>query len=193
MAISYSYTKDANQSTLIKEIQDSSIVAILGGISARDGNNIDILFNDTLSAGDITTLDGIVSAHTYTSGEETIEGLPMVSLSFGNSTGTPLQGETTKNKRLQSFVFQGTDFWGKSPVAVKISCYMQAGGETGTIRLYDITNDVELGLLTVTNTTEAALEVTCSGWSNGEAIIELQAKTTHKKVPVNITAISILG
>lgn len=51
-----------NEDVLTAEIQGSSISTPLVGISVS-GDDVDIIFQDALSAGDKTTLDGLVAAH----------------------------------------------------------------------------------------------------------------------------------
>lgn len=53
----------ANINTLDKEIRNSAIVTALDYISMM-GDVLDVYMKDALSAGDETTLDGLISAHT---------------------------------------------------------------------------------------------------------------------------------
>jgi hypothetical protein len=62
---SYAYTGDVYPSVLSKEITDSAIVTVVDGIELF-GTDIKVWFVDALSAGDKTTLDGLVSAHDST-------------------------------------------------------------------------------------------------------------------------------
>lgn len=63
----YSYTKEVDIRRLKKEILVSSIVHALEGIDFTEGSNaLEIRFKDAISAGDKTTLDGIVSSHVPT-------------------------------------------------------------------------------------------------------------------------------
>jgi len=62
MSVKYTYTKDVVSCRLHKEIQDSAIVTAIDYVLVK-GANVEIYFKDTLSSGDETLLDGIVSSH----------------------------------------------------------------------------------------------------------------------------------
>lgn len=188
----YDFTKQVNISKLEKEIMESGISLQLIDLILYGTDTLSIAFEDALSTGDSTILNDLITAHDIAP-VPTIDGVTFTSTSFGNADGTPLQSKTTSIKRLRTFIYQGNDFWLKEPVEVKVSCYMSLDGYTGTIRLYDKTNDVVLGSVDFTNIIEETKEIVCTGWSTSEALIELQAKTTDKKALVNITGISILG
>jgi hypothetical protein len=155
-------------------------------------DDLTVSFVDALSGGDETTLDGIVSSHTNVE-TPTLEGMVIYAGSFGGSDGTPINSGVTKFKRIRSFIFRGTEFWNKTPVEVKVGTYIEGGVETGTIRLYDSTNDVVLGTVTTNSGSEGILEMVCTNWPADQATIEIQAKTTKQKTNVYCTAITILG
>lgn len=60
----YNYAKQVNITELTKEIQASSIVTALDYMNATS-SSVDIFFKATLSAGDKTTLDTVVTNHVY--------------------------------------------------------------------------------------------------------------------------------
>jgi len=187
----YTYTKDAALGQLIQEIEASSIVPTVGGITPLDNGTINIDFDGTLSGPEEATLDSVVSSHTYVTSP--VEGLVIYVGSFGDADGIPIRADNTVYKRIRSFIFKGTDFWGKAPEEVKIGVYIDNNSETGTIRLYDTTNDVELGNVTTTSENEELVEMTTSNWPTGEATIQIQAKTTKKRVYTYCTSLTILG
>lgn len=67
MTETYSITNDfgepPNHAQLHQEIVDSSITTTLTGILI-DGDDVNVIFVSTISAGEKTTLDGLVSSHT---------------------------------------------------------------------------------------------------------------------------------
>lgn len=58
----YSYTKNVNSDKLTREIVNSAIVTALSHIDTA-GTALDVWFDDALSGGDETILNGLVTAH----------------------------------------------------------------------------------------------------------------------------------
>ena len=137
-----------------------------------------------MSQGEKDTLDAALGLS---------ESVIMVDGSFGDSDGNPLKSKTTIYKRIRSFVFSGTDFWGKTPNKVLVNAYITNNAYDGFVRLYDKTEDVALGEATITNTEESLIEITCSNWSATAATIELQGKSENSDNFVCVTGLQILG
>jgi len=93
----YNYTKEINSDKLLLEIQDT-LNLLLDGTDGRintNGNDVSIYTNDSLSAGDKTILDGIISAHT-TSFPEADFNIEAFLLSFGNTFGVLARHQLAK-------------------------------------------------------------------------------------------------
>jgi len=176
----HNYIKDANLGLLIKEIQDSSITAVIGGIIPLDNGTIDIVFETTLSGAEETTLDALIISHVKPA---EIQG-HHVTITFEGSQIA--SGAFTK---AIAFIYEGTDEVGV-PYEGKLLGYVDTD-TTGEVRLYDKTNGVVVGSKTFSNSSEDAIDLTLVGgsWPTGPAIIEVQAKrvsgTGNKKVYLN--------
>lgn len=73
--------------------------------------------------------------------------------------------------------FPGTTVMGTPTRVVAIGNV--ASGVTGQVRLFDLTNSVEIASSTYTNTTKTITNLTISGaWPFGEAILEVQFRRT---------------
>ena len=110
---------------LIQEIQNSSIVPTVGGISPKDNGTIDILFDGTLSGPEEAILDTVVANHTKpieprdTRNVITFEGGQISSGSFS---------------RVAAFIYEGGE-----PYSIEVLGYCDENS-TGEVRLYDKTN-----------------------------------------------------
>lgn len=142
-----------------------------------DEENVVFTFDQSLSTGspnEELILDNIVATH---NGTYTIEasGETILSYSFADKDGTPLKTQNPTYTRSATIVFEGTEFYDSVPAKCQISGYTE-GSATGSVRLYDIDNDVILGEVTINSSSEEVVEMETSNWPDEQSTIELQMK-----------------
>jgi hypothetical protein len=149
--------KQVDSDSLTEEINDSAISSAALFYIETSGDDCDIWFDDPLSAGDQTTLDGIVAAHTGAPSSSTEKGgLVIVALDTPSAPtvtpqGTP--GSTTWGYKVTAFseagetlastegqttsgaaTLTGTNFnrvtWSAVPGATKYGIYRSTAGGT---------------------------------------------------------------
>ena len=77
----------------------------------------------------------------------------------------------------RNMIFPGTGT--VTPTTFKVIARMESGGETGTVRLYGVTNSQVIASLTLTSATKAIYtDSSLTNLPTGEAIFELQGSTT---------------
>lgn len=171
----YSLTSDFNRdlktSQLHKEIEnDTGITPNLIGI--RLGNdNVGIEFDSALSAGEQTTLNGLVSAHTSDN------SAPRTN--FYDCYPKRDNITSTTYEKMGSFKYGGSDQIGIINYIDVIS-HKDSSLTSYDIRIYDQTNNLVITERTgLTNTEEVVNDLgTISNIPTAEAVLEIQAKRT---------------
>jgi len=168
MTESYSITTDFGGSVSIsqldQEIQDSSIVTSLLGIN-RYGDTIDIVFSSTISTGEKTTLDGIVSAHT-----------PVTTASFTPFSVYPARNTYRSSiySRVASHKFYGTSY---SIYSISIFSFMRSDVTSYDIRVLNISDNSIIATGNFSNTAEDYLDLgTISNIPTVDTEIEVHVK-----------------
>ena len=156
-------------SQLQTEISDSSIASGAIQYITRTGDSVDIVFDTTINAGDKTTLDGLVTAHTPA---DTTVYTPI-----GTILPRSNNYNNTSFQRIGTFVFQGTNH--QSLTKICGVSYMDSGVTDYTIRVFDIINSLEIASGTFSNTSESIVHLgTISNLPTVSAIFEAQIKKT---------------
>jgi len=175
MATTYNYsvTSDFGGNINIKQLGDtiaseSGITINLTGILI-DGDNVDIIFDAALSAGEHTTLDGIISSHD----SNEIKGKYI----FYIITPKKDSIKTSSYTNTVLFKYDGSNNVGTINY-IEIIAYMDSGITSYSARVYDKTNNQVIAEATgLTNTVEAINDLgTISNVPTDQAIFELQMK-----------------
>ena len=171
---------EPNLNQLETEITNSSIATAISH-SGRTDDAVDIVFDSQISAGDQTTLTGLVSAHT-----------PVVITPYtilGTITPRNTEFNNTSYIRIGSFTYPGTNY---SDSITKISsiAYKDSGVTNYSIRVYDSKNDAEIASGTFSNTLEEVCDLTnISNLPSGVGKFEVHIKKTggqgNKKVHID--------
>lgn len=116
----------------------------------------------------------------------------VVQYSYGNDKGYPLRTNSKSYKRMRTFQFEGTSVIG-SPEKIRLTTWCDNNG-TGSLRLFDVTNDETLFEIEVTNETESI--ITYSNpveWPIGLSLVEIQMKRTSKKSRnINLSGMAVV-
>ena len=134
------------------------------------GDVVDIIFDSGLNAGEQTTLNGLISAHT-----------PVTIVTYDNTIKlTPKNSNisNTSYSRVDTFVYEGSDTIGTIKKISGIG-YMDSGVTNFSIKLYDKTNGLIIAESSFTDTTESILSITpINNVPTGQALIEILVKKT---------------
>jgi len=77
------------------------------------------------------------------------------------------------------FIYLGTSAFGVAFTKLRIISLMSNSSTEGEVRLYDVTNNLQIGIITVTSTTSSILTApSISNVPSSEAIFEIQFKRT---------------
>lgn len=146
----------------------------------QTGTDIVFEFDQPLSIGspnEVLMLNEIVETHDGTSILQAT-GDTILSFSFADNDGTPLKTLNSTYTRAATVVFEGTDFYEATPVKIEVTGYVEGSAE-GTIRIYDLNNDIIIGEKEINNTSEVIINVPIIGeWSEEQTTLELQMKRT---------------
>lgn len=138
----------------------------------EDAQTLDIKFTGTLSGGDKTILDGIVSAvsdQDLTSSD----AYNSIELSFGVN-GYGLEGGSTSYTLESRMIWEGSKRLGE-PTGIRVIA--EAGGTSGWVKLYDVTNAKTIAEKEFTNNSPELISLdNLSDISKDEAIWEIQIK-----------------
>jgi len=105
---------------------------------------------------------------------------------FGDNSNPYIACSSATWSTLGAVVFRGTDVVG-TPSSFKVIAYNNNAGKTTQVRIYDVTNALEIGIVTVTGTAQAIYtDATLANLPTGEAIIEIQAQRVSTGVTVNV-------
>ncbi len=158
-----------NLATLHTEIvNDGGIVPNLNGINMTD-DVIDIIFDSSLSAGEQTTLDNIISSHDSSATYSTIQVVDI----------NPRNGfySTSDYIRVASLVYQGDIYNNINKIFV--ASYMDPAITSYDIKVEDITNNNVIVIKNLTNTAEVINNLgTLSNIPTNQAKLEVQIKKT---------------
>lgn len=150
----------------------SSIVPTILYINTL-GDEVYIVFNTSLSAGEITTLNTLIAAHTA-----------VIPLSYKHIIKFNPKNTTIKQttfKREDTLIYQGTDVFG-TVSRISAIAYMDSGVTSYTIKIYDKTNNATIVETTFTNTEEDIVHLTpIQNVPTSEAVFELLVKKTGGK------------
>ena len=148
------------------EIKTSSIAQNLQGVTII-GDDVNITFTATLSTGDQTILDGLVSSHMPITG--TGDRVLEISLTK-DSIDLPVYHP------IKSFNFLGTNKL-SNITHMKIVGSMDLDGTDYSVRVWDVTNHNSICSATFSNITDKVNDLSIlSNLPTGEAIFEVQMK-----------------
>ena len=192
-------TSTVDGGALHAEIEGASISGFL--YVNTDSNGAEAWFGSTLSSGDETSLDGVISTHSGTpltpppdeiyTGDLLPGRAPISDGSGGTAWAHPriydyrmgsvisdeyIQVMSSEWSNVGDFIFEGsadtpcTDF--------EIIGWVTAEGAIGYVRLYDYTNNAEVGIITVSGVEKAIYENENLNLPTTESILEIQMKVT---------------
>lgn len=130
------------------------------------------------------TLDGLSEKPRY--------GKTLINFTFGDAAGNPVSITTTTYKKIRSFTFPGKNvIGGRNPSKVIINAYCKTI-VSGYIRLYDATNNIEIGNVAVSSISEASVVMTCSNWPATESRFELQGRASGTTNNLYVSSLVIM-
>lgn len=163
-----SIADDANYAQLHQEILEQIVSPVLTGITDIDAENVRFDFDSSLSGGQITTLDNIISEYTPIIPEDVPEKFADV---YINKTIS-----SSAYSVCGSFFFPGT-LSGGSISKIKVLSNL-TNGSIFYIKIYDKNNKKVIAETSFTNTNSAYNDVgTLSNLPFSSTIIEIQAKS----------------
>lgn len=176
MSYTYSITSDFTSGIasdqLHTEIDDSSIGAVLSYVETV-GDVVTIVFQSSLSGGDVSTLNALVAAH-----------VPDITTRYNSvATFIPKDDEVKQSsfKRLATLVYNGSDSIGTISTIVGVG-YMDEDTTSYTVRIYDKTHNTTIAEDTFTNTSEMSITMTTiQNVPATPSVLELQAKRSSNK------------
>lgn len=135
-----------------------------------EGDNVDIVFDSALSAGEQTTLNNVVSAYTY-----------VTPVNYDNTIKFNIKNRETSNTsytREDTLIYEGSNNTGDIKKILAVG-YMDSGVTNFSIKINDKTNNNIIAENSFTDTTESILELTpISNVPTERSILELQIKKT---------------
>jgi hypothetical protein len=164
-----------NQSQLHTEIEaEGGITTALTGINHETGSDdIDIVFASALSGPETTALNSVISAHS----PEANVGSNISNISIPDN-----QIDLTTYVTIATFNFPGTNKW-KDVTHIKVISVMEEGGTSYDVRVFDVTNNLEIASANWNNTDEDICDFgTLNNLPTGESILELHAKVNGSSV-----------
>jgi len=175
---SYTYSKVTNFGGNLKEDQLRDEINNDGGITPTctfintDGDVVTINFSVSLSTGEETTINSIISAHT-----------PIViyksQSSYSFSSGSIID---TIYSSILTFIYPGSNQITDLGI-INVTSYMDSGGTSYQIRLFDVTNTNVLASGSFTNTTININSLTSiANIPTDQAVCEVQIKVTGSTV-----------
>ena len=154
---------------LHQEIEDSSITSQILHVTIL-GDSVDIVFDSSLSAGDQTTLDALVAAHTVSS--------QAVYSNIVKFTPRSPDVKQSSYKREDTLIYEGKSTF-KNIVKISAVSYMNEGVTSYTIKVYDKTHNQTVAESTFTNTTEDVVDLTpIQNVPTEKSVLELLVKKT---------------
>lgn len=115
--------------------------------------------------------------------------LLVVSFSSGDST-LGLEGSATDYETKGYVLWPGSSYIG-SPVSVKVAEVVEGSG-TGYVKIYDVTNALQVAEASFTNTTIAVGDMgTLSNIASGEAIWEIQLKIVGNRTTIHVPSLMV--
>jgi hypothetical protein len=145
--------------------KDTNITKTLINVQDEVGDNVKITFANSLTTGEETTLNTLVSNH-----------IPYNSTSFFkiNSTNKTFIKTTSYNVALSHTIFGENSFSIKS---IKVLSRISTDGASYSVRIYDATNKNVIAENTFSNTSLIINDMgTLNNLPSSESIIEVQAK-----------------
>lgn len=118
-----------------------------------------------------------VGYYDLASGQKTLKSLKCLDLSFAGDLRAYLRVNTASYTVAASFLFRGTNELA-TPSSVRVIVSVSAGGVTGNIRLYDVTNAQILGTELINQTTPTIVTISTANWSAGPSVVEIQMQRT---------------
>lgn len=154
-------------------VADGGIAPNLTGVTMT-ADVVDIAFDAALSAGEQTTLDGLISSHTPDVSKPKVQ--------FYTETAQKQTIKTTSYSRSIRFTYPGSDRIGLIDY-VSVLTSKDSNMTSYDIRLYDKTNNNVMAEVTgLTNTSDDANDLgTISNIPAGKAILEIHAKRVGGK------------
>ena len=175
MSTTYTRSLSTDFGGSIKLKQFHEEVVANGGIAPNitgvtmTGDVIEIIFDAALSAGEETTLNGLINVHTADTSKP--------KENFYTETAQRPETQTSSYSRVIRFNYPGSDNAGLIDYVEVISS-MDSNVTSYNIRLYDKTNDMVMAELTgLTNTADVANDLgTITNIPTSKAILEIHVK-----------------
>jgi len=168
-SLSADFGGNLNQRQFHEEIEsEAGITVTLQGIT-KTGDDIEIIFDSALSAGEQTTLNTLISNHS----PSTQAGSQISNISIPEHLV-----ESNSYMTITSFNYPGTNFW-KNTTNIKVISFMEEGGTDYDVKIYDITNHKKIAEKTFSNTDEDICDLgTLNNLPSNEAIFEVCSRTS---------------
>lgn len=164
-------------------VAEVSITPTLEGVTITD-DVIDVIFESSLSTGEETTLDNLVSAH--------VKNTDIIAINHFSLIPFIREISSSSYQEIASYIYPGTnvDMIGY----IKILSKIDSSGTSYDVRIRDITNEVTICETNFTNNTLSINDMgTLSNLPSQEAKIEFQVLRNggNKNTLVKIDSISI--
>ena len=172
----YTYSLASDFGGSIKEHQFHEEVDGESGITSGtlvginlSGDVVDIIFDGSLSGGEQTTLDGLVSSHTPDNSKPREK--------FFIATPNRVSTKSTNYQKLGTFKYGGSKKLGTIDY-IDIISYKEESPTSYSVRIHDRTNDQQIAEVTgLTNTEEEDIDMgTISNVPTDPAVLEVHAK-----------------
>ena len=172
----YTYSRAADFGDSIVSSQFQSEVNADGGVTPnltnveRIGDVICLWFDAALSGGEVTTLAGLIAAHTSDASEvfEKTQSVIPVREDFSNSN----------YERIGTYIYDGSAS-GLTIRKILAVAHLDSGVTSYSIRIFDFTNNNTVAEATGSSVNEAIIDLgTISNVPAGRSIFEIQVKKT---------------
>ena len=172
-SLSTDFGGNLNPDQLFNEIKANTNISPNCIIVFNVGDNVDIKFISPLSGAELAVLNTIIANHV----PKSITGNIINNIIISSDQVT-----TNTYTTIASFSFPGTNLW-RNVSNIKVISFMEYGGTSYMVRIYDITNNNQVCLKTFSNTDENIYDLgILSNLPNNESIFEVQAKISGSTV-----------
>lgn len=160
-------------SQLVSEISNSGsgITTVCNGINIK-GDGIDIIFEDTISAGEKTALDTLISEYAPSTEIGYGPGIRFATAEKGESF---TERDFTVWKTIREFKFPGTAHLKASVFSIIASSDKDAPNNK-MMRIFDVCKGEEIGMVTWTDQMRKIYQGTLSNLPENQSIFEIQLK-----------------
>lgn len=172
----YSHSTDfsgnINLSQLHKDILNSNISSPIEGIT-MNGDNVIINFTSSLSVTDKTTLDAIVSVHTP---------IPVLGSNIQNISFNVYDIDRSIYTTIGTIIYPGSKYW-QLVTNIKSISFMETGGSSYYMRIYDVTHNNTIAETEMTNTIDKISDLgALNNISDDSAVWEIQCKVVDTTI-----------